>query len=220
VVWKGYHLELISGTSSFYDAGGGSDYKPWVLQRALRDDVLREVPTTEDLITMTAGNMFEDEIRQRYATFLGNGISIVPSVGLRLAEHPWLRSWISHSCDGIVASTGDLIEFKVKRWIPNFKGTVQDDYMCQCQLGMLVYRLRRCRLLYVKRPSDNATTLQPNAYAHEHIFDFDPQFVTTLLRRSAFGVICYLTGLVPTPEQFDAYGKLPKITVTCNYVSI
>jgi hypothetical protein len=80
--------------------------------------------------------------------------------------------------------------------------------------------LRQCRLLYVKRPPDGATSLPARTYCQERLIKFDPNFVTTLLRRTALGVIGYRTGMVPTEAQFDEYGKLPAVPITSRQLFI
>lgn len=232
-VWKAMHKHFVSGTSSYYDAGLGTYFKPYPLHQAIRYGLLTEAPNDFARKRMTAGKHHEAMVCERVARWL-RAQSLIPSTsdirrsdGFKFAANDKL-GWLSHSCDGLIEDRHELAEFKVKQaLVPDgstFENTPikapQEDYVTQCEMGMLVYQCRRCRLVYVqcpKSPYEEPAEL----LAHEYIIDFMPSFMTTLIRRCALGIFCQNHRVWPVPPNvMSRFPELGKPSYACRRLKL
>lgn len=215
-VWKSLHKHFLSGTSLHGDAGFSTEYKPYSLHLAIRYGFLVEEPGSFSCYLMAAGKHQESKVCARTAGWL-KVQSLIPSNsdirrsdGLKFPANDGL-TWLSHSCDGLIEELRELVEFKVKYSLIKRGTTFEQleveapvpEYMAQCQLGMMVYERRRCRLLYFQNWFD--VDKEPDhMYAYEFYIDFTPDYLQTMVRRAALCIFCQEHRIWPVPAALMA----------------
>lgn len=218
-LWKAFHSLVVSGTSSYFMAGGTTKYKHWIVEFAIRFGLVTEYFDSTQLLNMTGGKQYEDPIRKRYSKHLaatistsstgGKQVEIVSGDGLRVPREKRLRI-LGHSNDGEIPATNEMFELKVKNFLPH-SPTIEPNYMAQLQQGLLITERWRCRYLTAKKPVTNSAKI----ISREYLVPINVDYLKVLVARITYGCSCVFLKRLPSEEAFSKLGMFP----TVNFVA-
>jgi hypothetical protein len=212
-LWKAFHTLVVSGTSSFFMAGGNTFFKHWILEFAMRLGLVTEQFDKASLINMTIGKQFEKDMTRHYGTYLttnnlvkadNRGMVIASGDGLRIPREKRLR-FLGHSNDGEIPASNELFELKIKKRLPP-SPTIEENYIAQLQQGLLICERWRCRFLTVDRASISTSRV----VGREYLVPIDINYLKVLIRRITYGCCCVYLKRMPSEDAYNSLGTLPK----------